>query len=233
MIVNTGGTERLTPTGPGGKHQFDWRSVRRRAPRERTAPNARRTCSRGLANIEVWRTSPHCSSAWKADPEFVDYPDEQEERKIYRLTAAHDSEVPQAVLSGEEMLQLQAIVRKVPVSDLIVDYVASLVRSTRPKEGAAPQFIRDWVLWGVGPRGGQSLIAAAQARAALDGRPQVEVEDIKAVATPVLRHRLVLNYNAESQGQTPETVVRKLIDETPLHPTAQGASERVERLLKA
>jgi MoxR-like ATPase len=165
---------------------------------------------------------------------FVDYPDESEERKIYRLTAAHDSEVPQAVLSGEEMLHLQAIVRRVPVSDLIVDYVATLVRSTRPKEGAAaPQFIKDWVLWGVGPRGGQSLIAAAQARAALDGRPQVEVEDIKAVATPVLRHRMVLNYNAESQGQTPETVIKKLIAETQLHAGAKGGSERVERLLKA
>jgi MoxR-like ATPase len=164
---------------------------------------------------------------------FVDYPDEVEERKIYRLTAAHDSETPQAVLSGEEMLHLQQIVRRVPVSDLIVDYVATLVRSTRPKEGAAPQFIRDWVLWGVGPRGGQSLIAAAQARAALDGRPQVEVEDIKAVATPVLRHRLVLNYNAESQGQTPETVIKKLVSETPLHPTSRGTGERVERMLKA
>ena len=164
---------------------------------------------------------------------FVDYPDESEERKIYRLTAAHDSEVPQAVLSGEEMLHLQAIVRRVPVSDLIVDYVATLVRSTRPKEGAATQFIKDWVLWGVGPRGGQSLIAASQARAALDGRPQVEVEDIKAVATPVLRHRMVLNYNAESQGQTPETVIKKLIAETPLHAGAKGGSERVERLIKA
>jgi MoxR-like ATPase len=164
---------------------------------------------------------------------FVDYPDETEERKIYRLTAGHDAAVPEPVLSGEEMLHLQTIVRKVPVSDLIVDYVASLVRSTRPKEGGAPAFVRDWVLWGVGPRGGQSLIAAAQARAALDGRPQVEVEDIKAVATPVLRHRLVLNYNAESQGQTPETVIKKLIAETPLHPTRQESGARVERLLKA
>ncbi len=163
---------------------------------------------------------------------FVNYPDEQEERKIYRLTAVDDAAQPEPMLTGDEMLHLQAIVRKVPVSDLIVDYVASLVRSTRPKEGAAPQFIKDWVLWGVGPRGGQSLIAAAQARAALDGRPQVEVEDINAVSTPVLRHRMVLNYNAESQGQTPETVIQRLVKETPLYPGAKETSERVERLLK-
>src|SRR5688500_10088852 len=128
---------------------------------------------------------------------------------------------PTPVLSGEELLHLQGVVRRVPVSDLIVNYVASVVRATRLNNPRAPQFIRDWVLWGVGPRGGQSLIGAAQARAALDGRPQVEVEDIKAVATPVLRHRLVLNYNAESQGQTPETVIKKLIAETPLHAGAR------------
>jgi MoxR-like ATPase len=164
---------------------------------------------------------------------FVNYPEEVDERKIYRLTAVHDAEAPEPVISGEEMLHLQQVVRKVPVSDLIVDYVSALVRSTRPKEGAAPQFIKDWVLWGVGPRGGQSLIACAQARAALDGRPQVEVEDIKAIATPVLRHSMVLNYNAESQGQTAETVIKRLVAETPLHPAAKETSERVERLLKA
>jgi MoxR-like ATPase len=96
-----------------------------------------------------------------------------------------------------------------------------------------PQFIKDWVLWGVGPRGGQSLITCAQARAALDGRPEVDVEDIKAMAAPVLRHRLVINYAAESQGQTTESVVAKLIDSIPLHAAPEDRHGRIERVLKA
>jgi MoxR-like ATPase len=130
------------------------------------------------------------------------------------------------------MLHLQGVVRRVPVSDLIVDYVASVVRATRVKDAKVPQFVKDWVLWGVGPRGGQSLIQAAQARAALDGRPEVEVEDIRALAPAVLRHRIVLNYNAESQGQTPDTVIGKLLDTVPLHETATAGRARVERVLK-
>jgi MoxR-like ATPase len=93
--------------------------------------------------------------------------------------------------------------------------------------------VRDWILWGVGPRGGQSLIMCARARAALDGRPEVDVEDIKAMAAPVLRHRMVLNYNAESQGQTPETVIKKLIDAIPLHASARESHGRIESVLKA
>ncbi|CAA9382223.1 MAG: FIG017823: ATPase, MoxR family [uncultured Phycisphaerae bacterium] len=162
----------------------------------------------------------------------VGYPDEDEERRIYRMTTTGTSTEPTPVLSGDEMLQLQRVVRRVPVSDMIVDYVASVVRSTRLADPKAPAFVRDWVLWGVGPRGGQSLISAAQARAALDGRPEVEVQDIKALAAPVLRHRLVLNYNAESQGQTPDTVVKKLLEAVPLHDGGAGKG-RVERLLKS
>jgi MoxR-like ATPase len=130
------------------------------------------------------------------------------------------------------MLHLQGIVRRVPISDLCVDYVARLVRSTRPADAMAPQFIRDWVLWGVGPRGGQSLIMAARARAALDGRPEVGVVDIAAMAPAVLRHRMVLNYTAESQGQTTQTVVQKLLDLLPLHPADSQEMSRVQRVLK-
>ena len=119
-----------------------------------------------------------------------------------------------------------------PVSDFCVNYVGRLIRATRPAEAATPSFIKDWVLWGVGPRGGQSLLMAARARAALDGRPEVEVEDLQAVATSVLRHRLVLNYNAESQGQTSETVIQKLIDTIPAHATAENVRARIETVLK-
>ena len=132
------------------------------------------------------------------------------------------------------LLNLQSVVRRVPASDFCVDYVANLVRSTRHADGGAPQFVKDWILWGVGPRGGQSLIMAARARAALDGRPEVDVEDVSALAAPVLRHRLVLNYNAESQGQTPETVIAKLLETIRPHSSVTRQTHgRIESTLKA
>jgi MoxR-like ATPase len=164
---------------------------------------------------------------------LVRYPSEDEERKIYRMTSTGTQTPPTTVLSEEEMLGLQAIVHKVPVSDYCVNYVATLIRSTRHGEAKSPQFIKDWVQWGVGPRGGQSLIAAAQARAALDGRPEVEIADIKAMATAVLRHRIVINYNAEAQGQTAESVILKLLETIPVDAAAEKAHERIGRVLKA
>ncbi len=163
---------------------------------------------------------------------LVRYPSAQEERAIYRMTSTGNQLVPSAVLGAEELLALQQIVQKVPVSDYCLNYVATLVRSTRAAEPEAPQFIKDWVLWGVGPRGGQSLIAVAQARAALDGRPEVEIDDIRAMIPAVLRHRIVLNYNAEAQGQTAETVIRKLIEAIPLDQAAEQTHERIGRVLK-
>ena len=163
---------------------------------------------------------------------FVSYPDEDEEQKIYRLTTSDNSITPKPVLSGDEMLALQKIVRRVPVSDLCVNYVARLVRATRPADPKTPQFIRDWVQWGVGPRGGQSLIMASRARAALDGRPEVGIDDIRAMASAVLRHRMVLNYTAESIGQTTETVVRRLVDTLPLHESAPMERAAVEKVLR-
>ena len=162
---------------------------------------------------------------------YIHYPDLDEEKQIYRLTTTGTFVEPTPVLGQQEMIALQKTVRRVPVSDFIVNYVAQLVRSTRHNDPASPKFIRDWVLWGCGPRAGQALISTAQARAALDGRPEVEVDDIKAMSTAVLRHRLVLNYNAESSGQTAETVIKKLIDTIP---AVDGgvAGARVERVLK-
>ena len=162
---------------------------------------------------------------------YVNYPDLDEEKQIYRLTTTGKFIEPTAVIGTEEMLQLQAIVRRVPVSDFIVSYVASLIRSTRHSDPGCPQFIKDWVQWGVGPRGGQALISCSQARAALDGRPEVSIDDIKATAPSVLRHRIVLNYNAEAQGQTPDTVIKRLLAATPIS-TEAGAAVRLEKVLK-
>jgi MoxR-like ATPase len=163
---------------------------------------------------------------------LVRYPSEIEERSIYRLTSTGTPIDPTQVLSGDEMLELQKIVHKVPVSDYCVNYVANLIRSSRPGDPKAPRFVKDWVQWGVGPRGGQSLIAAAQAQAALDGRPEVDVADIKTMVAAVLRRRIVLNYNAEAQGQTPETVIQKLVEAIPLDRAAEAAHDRIGHVLK-
>jgi MoxR-like ATPase len=163
---------------------------------------------------------------------FVGYPDEESERKIYRMASGGPGIDPTPVLGGEEMLKLQEIVRRVPVSDFCVDYVGRLIRSTRRADPSAPAFVKDWIQWGVGPRGGQSIIMASRAKAALDGRPEVDVDDLKSMAISVLRHRMVLNYNAESQGQTAETVIRRLIEEIPLHRNAPEMRGRIERVLK-
>jgi len=164
---------------------------------------------------------------------FVHYPTADDERKIYRLITGAGLVDTKPVLDGAELLSLQALVRRVPISDLCLDYSLALVRATRPQEDSAPKFIKDWVLWGVGPRGGQSLILAAKARAALNGRPEVEVGDLQALAAPVLRHRLVLNYNADAQGQTADTVIAKLLQTVPLHPQAEAGHARVAHVLKA
>ena len=154
---------------------------------------------------------------------FIKYPTPDEERRIYRLTTGADTPEIQPLISGERIASLQKMVRRVPVSDLGIDYAMDLVRATRAADGEAPKFIRDWVAWGAGPRAGQALIVAAKARAALAGRPSVGIEDIQAVARPVLRHRVVLNYNAQAAGETSDTIVERLIAEVPVRKGAGDA----------
>ena len=164
---------------------------------------------------------------------IVKYPTRDEERLIYKTVTGDDLVEPEATLTGEEVLELQHLVRRVPISDFLVDYTMDLIRATRRDSEDAPEFINRWVLWGAGPRGGQSLILAGKARAALYGRPEVTVEDLQAVAKSVLRHRIVLSYNAESEGQTADTVIEKLIEETPLHQSTAGKDGQYERILKS
>ncbi len=164
---------------------------------------------------------------------IVGYPTRDEERQIYKTVTGEEQSEPAATLTGEEVLELQHLVRRVPISDFLVDYTMDLIRATRRDSEDAPEFINRWVLWGAGPRGGQSLILAAKARAALYGRPEVSVEDLQAVAKAVLRHRIVLSYNAESEGQTPDTVIEKLIAETPLHQSTAGKDGQFEHILKS
>jgi MoxR-like ATPase len=164
---------------------------------------------------------------------LVEYPTPEEERQIYRVMTGADMKEPSPVLSGEEVIELQRLIRRVPISDLLIDYTMHLMRATRRNSDDALDFVKRWVLWGVGPRGGQSLILAAKARAALAGRPEVEAEDLQALAPAVLRHRIVLNYNAEAEGQTADTVVARLLDAVPIHDSRKAAHGPLERVLKA
>jgi MoxR-like ATPase len=164
---------------------------------------------------------------------LVRYPDRDEEREIYRRVNAGEPPESNPVMSGADVIELQQLVRRVPISDLLIDYTMNLVRSTRREEPHAPTFVRSWVTWGIGPRGGQSLILAAKARAALHGRPEVDIEDLRTIAPAVLRHRIVLNYSAEAANQTAESVVARLLEETPITTSPQAHDERLRRVLQS
>ena len=145
----------------------------------------------------------------------VNYPSEQEEFDIVRTTTTTRHVEMQHILSGEEILQLQETVRSVPVADHIIRYALQLTRLTRREHGNCPKFIEDYVSWGAGPRASQFLVLAGKARALLKGRHHVSIEDIQAVAMPVLRHRIVTNFNAEAEGVKSDTIVRRLLEHVP------------------
>lgn len=146
---------------------------------------------------------------------FVDYPTYEEEFKIAESTTSDVSATVNAVLSGEDILKLQKMVRRVPVAPFVIHYALRLVRATRVREANVPDFVREWVGWGAGPRGVQYLLLGGKARAMLQGRFHVTTEDIKAVAKPVLRHRVITNFNADSQGITSDKVIDRLIETLP------------------
>src|SRR5262249_3246960 len=145
---------------------------------------------------------------------FVRYPKFNEEFEIARRTTSLVTEELQPVLAGDQILELQKLVRKVPVTDHVIRYTLALVRQTRLGEPGTPKFVRDWLSWGAGPRAVQFLILGGKARALLNGRVHVQCEDIMALAYPVLRHRILTNFTATSEGITPDVVIKKLIEET-------------------
>ena len=146
---------------------------------------------------------------------FVNYPNFDEEFEIARRTTTTLSDHVIPVLTAEEILELQHIVREVPVSDHVIRYTLSLVRQTRVGGDGVPDFVEQQLSWGAGPRAVQFLIVGAKARALLHGRTHVTTEDIQALAKPVLRHRLVVNFSAESDGVTPDDIVERLLAMTP------------------
>ena len=146
----------------------------------------------------------------------MDYLPEAEEVRVVTQTTASRPAAITPLFTGEDVLQFQELVRKVPVAEEIVRYAVQLAAASRPQQSATPGFVNDWVSWGAGTRAGQFLILGAKARALLQGRAHVTVEDIQMLAAPVLRHRVLLNYRAEAEGLRVEEVIKRLLAATPL-----------------
>jgi len=143
---------------------------------------------------------------------IVDYPTFDEERRIIDMATRDEQPEVTKVLSARAIINLQKLVRSVPVGDYVKEYATRLVRATRPKDPSAPDFVKKMVDWGAGPRAGIFLIQGARAMAAMDGRFSVAIDDIKKVAVPVLRHRVSTNFQAQAEGKTSDDVVLKLLE---------------------
>jgi MoxR-like ATPase len=152
----------------------------------------------------------------------VHYPSRDEEFEVLRRTTGAAAEAVGRVISGPEILRLQELVRRVPVGDHVFHFVLDVIRMTRPNEPGASDFVRHWLSWGAGPRAGQFMILAGKARALMQGRLFVTIEDVEAVAAPALRHRLVPNFNAEAEGITVEQIIEKVLTLVP-----RGKGERL------
>jgi len=143
---------------------------------------------------------------------FIDYLPEEDEVRVVSETTRRDDVQLNPVFSAEEVLRIQGVVRKVPVADSVVRYAVRLAASSRPGQKGAPDFVNEWVNWGAGLRAGQALILGGKARALLQGRSHVTPDDVKALAVPVLRHRILPNFKAEAEGVDADKVVEKLLE---------------------
>ncbi len=144
---------------------------------------------------------------------MIDYPEYDEEIEIVRTTTAISEEKLNKVLSKGELLEAQNLVRRVPVAENVIEFAVRFARASRPQDKLATDFVKEYVHYGAGPRASQYLILGAKARALLKGRPTPSIEDVEAVAFPVLRHRILVNFNAEAEGITSEDVIKHLLNE--------------------
>ncbi len=142
----------------------------------------------------------------------ITYPTQEEEIKIVQSTTTDEQHESKPILSKNDLLSYQHLVRRVPVAENVISYAVKLVTSSRPESENAPDFIKEWIDWGEGPRASQFLIFGAKAKAALDGRPTPDISDIKDMALPILRHRILPNFNAESEGVSPDDILSKLLE---------------------
>jgi MoxR-like ATPase len=146
---------------------------------------------------------------------MIDYLPEKDEIAVVQQTTSRLPQAVQGVFSGEDVLRFQALVRNVPVAEDVVRYAVRLAASSRPKQANAPDFVKNWINWGAGTRAAQALVLGAKARVLWKGGTHVTVDDIRALAAPVFRHRLLLNYRAEADGVSVEQVIEKLVAAMP------------------
>jgi MoxR-like ATPase len=144
---------------------------------------------------------------------WLEYPSFAEEVQIVKSTTSQYEAQVKKILSGKDIVGLQTLVRGVPVADNVVEYAVRLTDHTRPSSSNAPAYIKNWIRWGAGPRASQCLILGAKARAIVHGRYTPDIDDVKAIAGPVLRHRLVTSFNAEAEGVSAIQIVEKLIQD--------------------
>jgi MoxR-like ATPase len=142
---------------------------------------------------------------------WVDYPSKEEEVEIVKSTTSAYTADLDVILKAKDIISLQKLVRRVPVADTVVNFAVDLVRKTRPNYEDAPGIVKQTISWGAGPRASQYLILAAKTRAILGGRPTPEIDDVRAIAKPVLRHRLVTNFHAEAEGTSAIDIIDKLM----------------------
>ena len=142
---------------------------------------------------------------------YLDYPSFEEEIEVVKSTTSDETKTINSIFSAEEILNLQHLIRRIPVSDNVVEYAVSLVSKTRPDSSKATQIVKDYIDWGAGPRASQNLILAAKGNAAIQGKFSPDIEDVKAVAFAILRHRIVKNYKAEAEGITEEQIIKSLL----------------------
>ncbi len=145
----------------------------------------------------------------------VGYPSRDEERAIVNATTQTLNAEVHPVLRGRDVLRIQQLVRQVAVSEHVVNYAVDIARATRPKEDGSPEFVKNWLAWGAGPRAAQNLILGAKARAILQGRYAATADDVRALALPVLRHRIFTNFNADAEGIETDEVIRRLLKSVP------------------
>ncbi len=147
---------------------------------------------------------------------FIDYLPEEDEVKVVSETTSRVDAQTSPVFKAEDVLRIQSVVRKVPVADSVVRYAVRLAASSRPGQANTPDFVNEWINWGAGLRAGQALIIGAKARALLQGRSHVTPDDVKALAVPVLRHRILPNFKAEAEGVDADQVIAKLVETVPV-----------------
>ena len=144
----------------------------------------------------------------------IDYPSHEDEVSIVKSTTSEADKKLNTIISRNDLILYQELVRRVPIADNVVDFAVELVSKTRPKSDKASSAIKDWIDWGAGPRASQYLVLGAKAKAILEGRPAPEIDDIKAMAKPVLRHRLITSFNAEAEGLSTDDILIKLLEES-------------------